>query len=873
MAAVEALDSPDDAAVSKVVKSIAEPPALIAQEPFNGWIESFGVQGVRAFGPLETIQLSRGLTIIYAQNGSGKTSLVDAIELLSDGRTTRAAQYPQLEGEMKDEHHVQHATLNGSPCSPIAKVNAVWRPAKGMEAVDSVWAATWGQAAEMAPPVHLLARRRLREVIALKGPDRASRLGDALGLSALTAEWSGAQNLLAEQAKRLEVAPIVPQEFVEEVARLVASTASDADESFIRDQITQEALLVLSAEPVDELLPASPWDATLAQPISIPPTLPQIASLVESIQGIEDLAAQPQPVAGGGIAPELMELLRAFLSSAKPHEICPACEDGTVRPERLTEIERILQDLAALEQHLSMQKAVQSRAAASMDALSLGGLDWQLSVVPAEISQALGASETDSKFRASYTELQKKSVEWNAEIQAIAGAKEKAGRTMIVEDLRSLAVSLTDLGVRRQTLEAMSMQCEELRTQARQERIATAKRPAALEADWRILNAQLIAGKVVETRRAKKRQAVMKRASAALKTHLDSTVGERCGLLAEPINEWMARLAPDKTPGVRVATRGTSGRTSLDLFVAGGGQVKAIGRLSDSQLDMLGLAAHLATLEREAPGQPVIIDDPTDMLDHLTRDKLAGEGIARLLEGHDGVRRQVVVLTHDDQFVRELWRHHGHRWPTTSQLVIEVNNSVVPPQAVVVPRSATQYLERVETLLSEHPDDGNRLWLRSAAGNQLRQALEMIVKDIHVVVGPLGLGYSKSGEDSLDKRGVGAAFDDVARVIKDIERVHSECGSARHRSARTPIARLLDSIDRRKDYLLDEASHADFVYPSVVQIKQYASQLKWLAQFLEPNAWGRTDEWPASCRWAKELQTCPQCLLVETAARAVSVSA
>ncbi|WP_223937017.1 hypothetical protein [Arthrobacter sp. StoSoilB5] len=431
----------------------------------------------------------------------------------------------------------------------------------------------------------------------------------------------------------------------------------------------------------------------------------------------------------------------------------------------------------------------------------------------------------------------------------------------MVEDMRSLLRSLNDLGEWRQTLEALAMRCEELRVEARQELVASSERSPALEAKWRILNAQRIAQKVVETRRSKAHAAAYKAAAAALKTHLDKTIGDRCSLLAKPINEWMVRLAPDGTPGVRVSTRATSGRTALDLFVSGTGKVKAIGRLSDSQLDMLGLAAHLATLERESPGQPVVIDDPTDMLDHLTRDKLAGDGIARLLSNDAGNGRQVVVLTHDDQFVRELWRHHGHRWPTTSQLVIEVNNSVVPPQAVVVPRSARQYLERVETLLSQHPDEGNRLWLRSAAGNQLRQALEMIVKDIHLVLGPLGLGYM-AAHDVIDKRGAGAAFDDVARVVREIEQIHSECGSPRHRSAQQPMARLLDSIDRRKEYLLDEASHADFVYPSVVQIKDYASQLRRLAHFLEPNAVSHTDEWTASCRWAKEFQTCPECSLI-----------
>jgi hypothetical protein len=289
--------------------------------------------------------------------------------------------------------------------------------------------------------------------------------------------------------------------------------------------------------------------------------------------------------------------------------------------------------------------------------------------------------------------------------------------------------------------------------------------------------------------------------------------------------------------------------------------VTAIGRLSDSQLDMLGLAAHLVTLEREASGQPVFIDDPTDMLDHPTREKLAHDGIDRLLGKVDGVPgRQVVVLTHDDQLVQSLWYHHGRNWPCTMQAVIELDRTPSVPEAIVAPRSAGEYLTRVDALLEQDRNDGSRIWLRNAAGNLTRQALELIVKDLLTVVGPLGQGYLTTADEhaiAQDKRGLGTAFDELRKVLDAVTERQRQCGSLQHRSALLLADKLNDAVDRRKDFLLDQASHPGFVYPSATQIKGYAKSLREFATKLESQE--NPDEWPRRCRWYMELTLCQDC--------------
>ncbi|BCW44669.1 hypothetical protein StoSoilB5_18530 [Arthrobacter sp. StoSoilB5] len=393
MSAVEVLEPTDKEAIRKVVMGVAQAPSVEAADTFRGWLEKISVQGVRAFGQQEIFELSRGLTIIYAQNGSGKTSLVDAIELLSTGRTTRAAQYPQLESEMRDDLHVQHATLDGEPCAPDAKVSAVWRIARGTATINSEWSRTWGKAAENAPPVHLIARRRLREVIALKGPDRASRLGDALGLSAIIEEWTIAQNRLSDEAKRLELAPVLPQEFEHDVVRLMAATPGDASESFLEALIVQDAQSVLDSEPDGNAPAEGPWDVTLGRTVSPLPKVPPTFALEEIIKSSEDLVEPPPQATRAVIGTQLVDLFQAFLATAEPNKLCPACEDGTVSSERLSHLESLLHDVTELRRYQAAQKAVHSRATALLDALPIEGLRWSIPLVSPQMLDEPAASE------------------------------------------------------------------------------------------------------------------------------------------------------------------------------------------------------------------------------------------------------------------------------------------------------------------------------------------------------------------------------------------------------------------------------------------------------------------------------------------------
>lgn len=843
------------------IQEIVEAHTQLEQPPapphFDGWIDDISVEGIRAFGATQVARFSRGLTIIYAENGSGKTSLVDAVELLTTGRTSRATQYPQLEAEVRDDEHIQHSTVEGQACSPSARVLARWRSDAKGRVRESSWSGAWGEAALGAPPVHLIARRRLREIIALKAVERAARLGNALGLGEIVAEWSEAQSRLVEVSKKSQDTSQTNTDISELVTRfgqrMPQSTAEQLETRIREDAERELKRHMASAADITSPIPPTP------PPIPLPPALPIFDNLKNAQTDLEasesSLSEAPTP-----LSPELLDLLRAFKVAATPHTICPACDNGTVEEERLIEIERLLSD-ADLETKKQLgRKSAMEKANRALASVDLRELAWHLPSLEEPAGACAVASGTPTSSR--MQELDKAFKSWTSTLTSLRESWDSAVESPSSKTIAAVLTAMSALGAQRSAAEKAAVLAETERVEKLRERLSSIIAPEIREAEFLKQNAPRIAAEVVRARLELSQAKAIKEASAALKDRLNQVVAAKCEDLAEPINSWLERLAPENTPDINVSTRKTPGRTALDLFVAGG-KVRAIGRLSDSQLDMLGLAAHLATLEREAPGQPLFIDDPTDMLDHRTRDRLAGDGIARLLQGPSDRGRQVVVLTHDDQFVRSLWRHHGNTWPTTSQLLLEVDHSMVPPQTLIVPRTAQEYVARVKALLSEHPNDGNRLWLRSAAGNQLRQSIEVIAKDVHTVLGPLGLQYLQAGTPALGDAGAGAAFDAVAPTIRKIQESHAACGEPRHYSARGPIAKLLDSLDRRKEYMLDEASHSDFVYPSVERIREYASQLQQLTLMLASHAGAHPDEWPKKSRWAHSLTLCPNCEPIE----------
>ena len=859
---IESLGEASEKRVKEVVEHIAIPPAEPSTYPFNGYVESVRVQGIRSFGAEQELELSRGLTILYAENGTGKTSIIDAVELLTKGVTTRASQPAGPAGEVKDENNVPYSDVDGKLTDIEPNVSISWiqdgKPGR------AVWNGAWGQAAADAPPVQLIARRRLREVINLSGADRADLLGHAAGLGDLAQVWGDAQKALDQRGKELSSVEALPSAAmqdavtwaegvhdctsavpVEEIAKLVERNAQQAIARCAPD----------SRGPGERLSEA--WEAPLPRP---PEVLPA-AGLEDLVQRLTDQESREVPRLSEALDQATLRLLESFAEVAIAGEACPACTVATVTSDRIAAVHRLLESVRDVREYQEADSALRKEARGFAQGFR-PYLEWRFPEWDDAAVRSFAGE--DRNFSAAYGEARSSKTAWDQQCTVLWDRIETAGREPSADSMRSVVEALRRLVDLREVADRNARAAEHLRSELLRDR----KDAELAKATWRRDNARAIAEAIDARRKRDVDARNLRIAAQRLKARRAEVLEAKLTALAEPISSWLRRLAPDHTPSVRLQVSPGAQKPRLNVLV-GQGKQTAIGRLSDSQLDMLGLAVHLATLEQEQSGAPVIIDDPTDMLDAATVEKLAGEGIGDLLGPPNGPGRQVVVLTHDEQLVRSLWKHHGARWPLTTQWFTELDREIEPtPQSLIKPRSPQEYADRLKALLQSNADAENRIWLRSAAGNLARQTLEAIIGDLFEVVGPRGLRYlpdlSNVREDR-EKRGVLKHFDLLDEQLRKIQKMHAGCTERCHANVAEFIDELLEMRAERGDYLLNEASHANCVYPRIAQVREYQKKLSKNANRFQharrksrvPGA--RPDDWPETSEWSRALAACSNC--------------
>lgn len=172
-----------------------------AGEDSSAVLRSIAVRGVRSFGPEQELQCSRGLTLVYAGNGRGKTSLADAFELASRGKTSRQAGLPNAESEVRDSDHIEHKMAGG-----IADPSAPPRVLLSYFAEDGLRQCSWTPDSGVdgpCPSVQVLPRRLLRALVNAKRTERLEPLGGAVGLPNLSATWAAVAKELGQRSKGL----------------------------------------------------------------------------------------------------------------------------------------------------------------------------------------------------------------------------------------------------------------------------------------------------------------------------------------------------------------------------------------------------------------------------------------------------------------------------------------------------------------------------------------------------------------------------------------------------------------------------------------------------------------------------------------------
>lgn len=762
-------------------------------------IRGISIQGVRSYGPQQTLRPSGGLTILYAKNGTGKTNFIDALELAMHGETTRSSSHGNATSEVRDDLNVPHKPISTNQKRvPEPRVEITYTDSAGDGL--AVWT-DFGVAAARPLQIQTLPRRRLRELTNAKRTERVGALGVAAGLPESVDLWTAISKAVKVMGDEKAYSP---NDYI---------SLLDEELPPATDPIVLDGLL-------DAWVDASrPTDALGMTP---PDPRPWRKLAEASHASPEENDAQPL------LDPQLHLLLTTFLSIANAGHLCPACEQADVPSERL-------RNVAQLISHTD------SRAT---------------------------PTEQQSSERARYAELAREIREWldatSRPVEDVAAADWTAKRAALLR-------KVSEYGRRpdERAAESIATQLQELHDLCADH---VEESPGSHEIKYRALviairSRESLIKDLARIRITRERLLPLcKRAGAVVRSMLQDRVAQAVHELGEPVNEWLAILGPDGTPPITLtAELPSNGRPTLSLRTgpdASHPHFHALGYLSDAQIDMLGLAIHLARVERQNPGSLIVIDDPSDMLDSSAREKLADSGISRLLDSKPP--HQVIVLTHDDLLVQDLWSHHRSRKPATIQDTIEQTyefddaRQPIDRYSILVPRTSTTAVERARKLITDF-GDGNRdqIWFRAALGSQTRQAVEMTAKDLLTLLGPVGLGLRDDTPLAIESVDLGDASNRVRATLRKIG--EEWCDEPRHNGTRHRIDLIRSTLDRPTAVLLNPGAHAGVTLPEMAHCKRVLMDLARIVPLLAPPESGQRSDWVSDSTLARELRTWMQC--------------
>lgn len=770
--------------------------------PSSTVVETIALRGIRSFGPEQLLQLSEGLTIIYAGNGQGKTSLTDALELVTDGGTTRRISLPNAATEVKDKDHITHLKPNGATDpsnSPRVRVNYRRRGALQV----SEWT-NFGTPATNHPDIQVLPRRLLREFVNAKRTERTAPLGGALGLGETIDVWTGiAKELARLSSSALEQLEPPLQLLNDEVP--VSDDDSALSAALQRWEKRQPPHLIALDEPP----PADAW-IQLAQDIS------------------DNIAVEER---NDRLPSELQNLLRSFLTLAEPGTACPACAEAQVSGHRIEEVRRLLAESDETDLRQKRIDALNERCEQLTKTttawVQLTASDRNASVLPSTWSSAIERLTLTLESRES-----KSIVDWAFEM-GNALSKLNALRADLANDSQ-----IASFEPRGKAIVAIKSNVSGVRDSLREH--------------W--FQKDLVSP-------------LLKRASVRVKELLIERVHDEFKNLEKPINDWLEILGPLGTPRIALQPVQTAYRPSLDVRVAkypeGSPAPHVSGHFSDAQIDMLGMSTHLARIERDHPGALIVIDDPSDMLDSVARRTFARDGIARLLDNDTGSTHQVVILTHDDQLVRELWDGHRTRQPATVQDSIERNRDEENGDefSVLTSRNASGVTARAQELVNdfwaEHQD---RVWFRAALAAHTRQAVEMCAKDVSTLLGPAGVGLHPANRRAKEHEDLGNVSDQIRATLRETS--EKWCAEGRHYPARRQVDELRDLFSRDTSSALNPGAHADVVLPEATASKALLDRLNMVVALLDAPQNRSRSSWTTESTLAVLLQSgkeCPSC--------------
>ena len=615
-----------DEMLAEVLRGEAEPierpdeaDQAVAVEPVGAFLKSIEVTGFRGVGPTVRVPLhpGPGLVVIAGRNGSGKSTIAEALEMALTGKSYRwlnrtsvwTGSWRNLHGGPATAIKVEIAEkgvglttlgLDWIPGSDLASCNS-WVQRAGQKRELGHDSLGWSVPIELYRP--LLSYDELSGVLSGKPHELYDKMFVLLGLERITE----GRNRLAAVLKQLQL----PQAAVKTLTAEVKGLLQGSD-----DPRAGHALALLAKRPphiagIQALVTGSAVAesgslAALRALVQLTtPDSQRVADTSELLgQAVSTVAAQAGTTAE--IAAKHADLLSEALTLHRQHgdQPCPVCGVGRLdadwadrsRAALATEQAELTQ-LRAARDHLDRTRREARDLIRQIPPLPVVD-DPELTTLPtaAEARTAWLAAPSDDLALANHLAAALPPL-----ADSYAAVREQASRLLTDrEDLWApIALRLGEWVTSRQKALEQEPQVAQVK----------------LALDW-------------------------------LKNNADVLRNQRIGPLAERAREIWAALRQESNVGldaIRLSGENTTRRVELDADVDGV-KAGAFGVMSQGELHALALALFLPRATApESPFRFVVLDDPIQAMDPSKV-----EGFVAVMQ-KIAADRQVIVLSHDDR--------------------------------------------------------------------------------------------------------------------------------------------------------------------------------------------------------------------------------
>ncbi|MDW5330649.1 AAA family ATPase [Plantactinospora sp. KLBMP9567] len=601
----------------------------------QAFLEEVRVAGFRGIGQQVTVgRLPKtGLTVFVGRNGSGKSSIAEAIEYTLTEDSLRWAQRPAAFREgWRNLHHdgvseirlglrlddgQQVTTLRTWPTGATDLTSATVTTTTGGAAMPPGQVPQWiGQAARYRP---FLSARDLERVITAKPAELYDSIAPILGLGPLRDTDVRLQQRRKVYDDRVKALKAAFTELREQLGQIDDNRARDALNALStqagRANLTRLADLACSDTAASEK-PAAEAARRLAEQ-----DLPDLGRALVALDESE-AAVRQATATDSGVADRSAQLLRAALDvhHDRGDGPCPVCRAGTLDQDWRTQAE---EELARLAAAAAVARAAQQACANARRAVD--GLigDIRRLLEPAATALAPHVPTASTAVRDALASLSPDRAAWDSVVAAHTTLmKAAAGWLAQRHDAWRDSGAAT-----RRWVDAAA--------------VVRAEAPAL---------------------------ALLTKARAALDIAEKAIRADRLGSFAAQSDRVWQKLRQESNVELhRLRMEGVNNtRRVLFPVAADGVETSALAVMSQGELHALGLAVFLPRACAEtSPYRFVIIDDPVQSMDPTKID-----GLAEVLR-EIALTRQVIVFTHDDRLpeairrldieadVREVTRREG----------------------------------------------------------------------------------------------------------------------------------------------------------------------------------------------------------------------